>query len=75
MESIFLVTFIVMFTILFFMVGGVIGWIANRHFLETRPPYLHPEFMDENGNVIPDEIVAVRFENDFEYDDEEEDFG
>ncbi len=73
MESIYLVTFSTMFTIMFFLIGGIIGWIANRHFLETRPPYLHPEFMDENGNLIPDEIVAVRFENGFEYDEDEYD--
>jgi hypothetical protein len=45
--------------------------------LENRPPYLHPEFFDQNGQVIPDEIVAVTFENaDYNYDydeDEEED--
>jgi len=58
------------------MVGGIIGWLTYRHLLESRPPYLHPEFFDENGQVIPDEIVAVRFEegyfdeeNDDEYDD------
>lgn len=73
MESIYLVTFSTMFTIMFFLIGGIIGWIANRHFLETRPPYLHPEFMDENGNLIPDEILAVRFENGFEYDEDEYD--
>ena len=73
MESIYLVTFSVMFTVMFFLIGGIIGWIANRHFLETRPPYLHPEFMDENGNLIPDEIVAVRFENGFDYDEDEYD--
>jgi hypothetical protein len=28
---------------------------------------------DQNGNIIPDEILAVRFENDYEYDDEEDD--
>jgi len=28
---------------------------------------------DENGNVIPDEILAVRFENDYDYDYEEDD--
>jgi hypothetical protein len=33
---------------------------------------MHPEMFDENGNVIPDEILAVRFENDYDYDDEEE---
>jgi hypothetical protein len=27
---------------------------------------------DSNGNVIPDEILAVRFENDYDYDYEDE---
>lgn len=73
MESIFILTLFVMTTILFFVVGGMVGWMANKHFWEIRPPYLHPEFIDENGNVIPDEILAVRFENDFiDYDDEDE---
>jgi hypothetical protein len=72
MEQTFIVAFSIMFTLLFFIVGGIIGWIANRHFLETRPAYMHPEFLDENGNIIPDEILAVRFENDHEYYDDEE---
>ena len=38
---------------------------------DMEMPYPHP-FFDENGNVIPDEIVSVRFENDYEYDEEEE---
>jgi hypothetical protein len=29
--------------------------------------------MDENGNLIPDEIVAVRFENSLDYDEDEYD--
>jgi hypothetical protein len=33
---------------------------------------LHPEFFDENGQVIPDEIVSVRFENDYDYDYDED---
>ncbi|MFZ9377156.1 MAG: DUF2973 domain-containing protein [Candidatus Fonsibacter ubiquis] len=36
-------------------------------------PVFHPEMYDENGNIIPDEILAVRFENDYDYDDEDED--
>jgi hypothetical protein len=28
---------------------------------------------DENGNVLPDEILAVRFENDYDHDEEESD--
>jgi hypothetical protein len=61
-----------MFTLLFFMVGSIIGWLTYRHLLETRPPYLHPEFFDENGQVIPDEVVAVRFEEGY-FDDDEDD--
>ena len=71
METAYVITFAVMFTLLFFMTGGIIGWLVYRHLLETRTPYLHPEFFDENGQVIPDEIVSVRFENDFDYDDED----
>ena len=72
MEPVYVVAFSVMFTLLFFMVGSIIGWLTYRHALESRPPYLHPEFFDENGNVIPDEIVAVHFENDYDYDDNED---
>ena len=73
MEPAYVITFSVMFTLLFFMVGSIIGWLTYRHLLESRPPYLHPEFFDENGQVIPDEIVSVRFENDYYgYDDEDE---
>jgi len=76
MESAFMVSFAIMLTLLFFLVGGVIGWLANRHLIETSPKFMHPEFMDENGNIIPDEILAVRFENDYDdydYENEEED--
>ena len=55
------------------MVGSIIGWLTYRHLLESRPPYLHPEFFDENGNIIPDEIVSVHFENNYDSDDENED--
>lgn len=55
------------------IVGGMVGWIARQHSYETTPQfvYTHPEMFDENGHVVPDEIVAVRFEN--ENDDDEED--
>ena len=53
------------------LVGGIIGGLAqqNNLFISQTVPALHPEMYDENGNVLPDEILAVRFEND--YDDEE----
>ena len=73
MEPAYVVAFSVMFTLLFFMVGSIIGWLTYRHVLESRPPYLHPEFFDENGQVIPDEVVAVRFEEGYFDDDDEYD--
>jgi hypothetical protein len=73
MGSAYVITFTIMFTLLFFMVGSIIGWLTYRHLLESRPPYLHPEFFDENGQVIPDEVVAVRFEEGYFDDDDDED--
>ena len=57
------------------LVGGMIGWMARQHSYETTPQivYTHPEMLDENGNLLPDEIVAVRFENNHDNTDEEDD--
>ena len=57
------------------LVGGMIGWMARQHSYETTPQivYTHPEMFDENGNLTPDEIVAVRFENNYDTNDDEED--
>lgn len=68
-----MLTMSVMMTLLFFLVGGIVGWIANRTHLENQPINMHPEFFDENGNIIPDEILAVRFENDYDEDYDDED--
>jgi hypothetical protein len=61
-----------------FVIGLMVGWFGNDivyAFLnKNRIQPMHPEMFDENGHLIPDEIVAVRFENseDFEeYDDED----
>tara|TARA_Y100000401_G_scaffold8878_1_gene6075 strand:- start:7587 stop:7907 length:321 start_codon:yes stop_codon:yes gene_type:complete len=60
-------------SIMFFFVGGMVGWLAKEHVYATQPVYTHPEMFDENGNVLPDEILAVRFENDYgDYDEDEE---
>ena len=47
------------------LVGGMIGWMARQHSYETTPQvvYSHPEMFDANGNLVPDEIVALRFLN------------
>ena len=59
-------------SIMFFFVGGVVGLLAKEHFYMSQPVYTHPEMFDENGNILPDEILAVRFENGYE-DIEEDD--
>ena len=69
MEHALMLTMSVMMTLLFFLVGGIVGWIGNRAYLENQPINMHPEFFDQNGNIIPDEILAVRFENDYDTED------
>ena len=63
-------------SLLALLVGGMIGWMARQHSYETTPQivYTHPEMFDENGQLVPDEIVAVRFEN-YDNTDDEEDEG
>ena len=53
----------------------MVGWLSAReNQFHTQPVYMHPEMFDENGNVLPDEILAVRFENGYDENfDEEED--
>ncbi len=61
---------------LFLCIGGVIGWLAKMHSYETQPQriFMHPEMFDSQGNIIPDEILAVRFENGyFDAEDDEDD--
>jgi hypothetical protein len=57
-------------TVLFFIVGIMGGWVAREYMMNYREiPKLHPEFYDQNGNVIPDEVLAISFNPDY-FDDE-----
>ena len=51
-------------SILALLVGGMIGWMARQHSYETTPQvvYTHPEMFDANGQLVPDEILALRIE-------------
>jgi len=62
-------------SLLALLVGGMIGWIARQHSYETTPQvvYTHPEMFDANGQLVPDEILAVRFEQHDTSEDTEED--
>ena len=57
------------------LVGGMIGWMARQHSYETTPQvvYTHPEMFDANGQLVPDEILALRIENNHDIDDEDDD--
>ena len=60
-------------SIMFFLVGLLIGWVAKDYMMNYREiPRPHPEMFDINGNLVPDEIVAFRFENNYDNDSEED---
>jgi len=60
-------------TILFLILGVVIGWTAREYMMNYREvPRPHPEMFDEQGNLIPDEVIAFNFEN-YDYESNEED--
>jgi len=76
-QTIVTLTLTTVVSFLALLVGGMIGWMARQHSYETTPQvvYTHPEMYDENGNLVPDEILAVRFENNYDTNtenDEEE---
>ena len=68
-------TLMTLVSILAILVGGMIGWMARQHSYETTPQmvYSHPEMFDSNGNVLPDEILALRIENNHDIDTDDED--
>ena len=64
----------------FLILGGIIGWLAQQNnyvnMQHRNEAFVHPEMYDENGMLIADEIVALRFENpndNSEEDDSDED--
>ena len=63
--------------ILALLVGGMIGWLARQHSYETTPQivYTHPEMFDANGQLVPDEILALRIENNHDTEIEDDDDG
>ena len=61
-------------TLLFLIVGAIGGWVARDYMMNYREiPRPHPEMFDEMGNLVPDEIVASRFENNYDNDEEDDD--
>ena len=42
--------------------GLVVGYLVRGYIQDTTIQYSHPEMFDENGNPLPDELLAIRFE-------------
>ena len=57
------------------VIGVLIGWVSREYMMNYREiTRQHPEMFDENGNLVPDDIVAFRFDNyDNNDDDDDED--
>ena len=74
-QTIVTLTLMTLVSILAIMVGGMIGWMARQHSYETTPQvvYTHPEMFDANGQLVPDEILALRIENNYDTDEDEDD--
>ena len=61
-------------TLVFLLIGIIGGWVARDYMMNYREiPRPHPEMFDEMGNLVPDEIVAFRFENNYDNDEEDDD--
>ena len=74
-QTIVTLTLTTVVSFLALLVGGMIGWMARQHSYETTPQvvYTHPEMFDANGQLVPDEILALRIEtHDNDEDDTEE---
>ena len=68
-------TLMTLVSILALIVGGMVGWMARQHSYETTPQvvYTHPEMFDANGQLVPDEILALRIETHDNPDEEDDD--
>ena len=68
-------TLMTVMSMLALLVGGMIGWMARQHSYETTPQvvYTHPEMFDVNGNIVPDEILALRIENNYDKEIDDDD--
>ena len=74
-QTIVTLTLTTVVSFLALLVGGMIGWMARQHSYETTPQvvYTHPEMFDANGQLVPDEILALRIENNYDTEIDDDD--
>jgi hypothetical protein len=73
MELSVILTFTTLFCVMFLFIGLIGGWIFKQYQVERIYGIrnIHPEFFDNNGNIIADEVLAVSFNPDYFGDEEE----
>jgi hypothetical protein len=72
--TIITLTFSVLFSILFFMVGALSVWVL-RDYIKRRIDArlsMHPEMYDEEGNLLTEGLIAFNFDNYDEFPTESE---
>tara|TARA_B100001996_G_scaffold275033_1_gene215780 strand:+ start:465 stop:692 length:228 start_codon:yes stop_codon:yes gene_type:complete len=63
-------------SVLVLLVGGVVGWLGRQAFNEhiyvtaAQTEAMHPEMYDDEGHLINEELLSVRF---IDEDETEED--
>ena len=60
---------------IFLCVGVIAGWTANEKLHEfmygkAQEDNIHPEMLDDEGYLINEELLSVRFVDEDEFDDE-----
>ena len=59
------------------IISGMIGWVLREymfyhHDRHNQAITSHPEMYDEDGNLIPTELLALRFDPTLVFEDEED---
>lgn len=52
--------------LMFLLIGGVIGYLTYGYLAAQATNVIvpdHPEFFDEEGNMINEELITIRFED------------
>ena len=77
METNLIIFFAASVSILFLLIGGVIGWTYRGavaiHTYKRQLNNLHPEFLDGNGAYVNEELLAVKFMDPEDLLDEDDD--
>jgi len=66
--------FSLMFCLMGVVIGFIFGWFGNDYFTSYMEAKLsgpvHPEMMDDEGFLVNEELLAVRFVDEDEWDDD-----